>query len=179
MGATRVNPMQGKHHSEETKKKIADARKPYVMENHPGWKGGKRINHNGYVEVRVPEHPRARGNGYVFEHILVAEEKLGRPLDPNEVVHHRNKIKTDNSPENIEVIMRGEHSHLHARPQNRVVLICPVCGKTFSSKPSHVKNRTTCSFECAGVLFAKYYTGKPRDHKVSNEEKEAILCSIK
>jgi len=171
--------MQGKHHSEETKRKIAESRKPYVMENHPGWKGGRRINSAGYVEIHLPDHSRARGNGYVFEHILVAEEKLGRPLALNEVVHHRNKVKTDNSPENLEVIMRGEHSHIHARPQSRVDLICPVCGKTFSSKPSHVKKRTTCSPECAGVLFAKYYTGKPRDYCPTKKEKEEILCSIK
>ena len=37
------------------------------------WKGGI-IKRFGYNMVRNTEHPRAGGNGYVFEHILVWEE---------------------------------------------------------------------------------------------------------
>lgn len=65
------------------------------------WKGGK-IKHRGYVRVWTPEHPYAR-NSYVYEHRLVMEQKLGRHLDPNEYVHHKNGVKTDNSPENLEL----------------------------------------------------------------------------
>jgi len=34
--------------------------------------------------VRMPDHPRARTQGYVFEHILVMEAKLGRMLFADE-----------------------------------------------------------------------------------------------
>jgi HNH endonuclease len=59
--------------------------------------------------VRVPEHPRARtASGYVFEHILVMEERLGRELFPDEKVHHRNGVRNDNSPENLELWVKPQ-----------------------------------------------------------------------
>jgi len=79
----------------------------------PGWKGGKSKNSKGYILIRAPEHPRASPNGYVFEHIVVLEKKIGRPLQPTECSHHINGVKTDNRPENLEVVMIGAHTTFH------------------------------------------------------------------
>jgi hypothetical protein len=49
------------------------------------------------------DHPRARKNGYVCEHILVAEQMLGRSLEPGEEVHHRNLDRADNRLDNLKV----------------------------------------------------------------------------
>ena len=46
-------------------------------------------------------------------HDVIMEEVLGRPLQPNEVVHHKDGDKKNNSPDNLEVIDRAEHSRLH------------------------------------------------------------------
>lgn len=108
-----------------------------------------RINHNGYVEVYWPEHHRARGNGYVFEHIIVLEKKLGRRLKPNEHCHHVDQNKTNNNPENLEVVDIREHSKIHTKPKTGQTLICPNCGNEFYRKPSHVANSKYCSVKCS------------------------------
>lgn len=43
------------------------------------------------------------GRGIKFAHRLVMEEMLGRPLRQGETVHHRNGIRSDNRPENLEL----------------------------------------------------------------------------
>lgn len=46
-------------------------------------------------------------------HRVVAEAKLGRPLERDEVVHHRNGMKDDFLPDNIEVMTRAAHCREH------------------------------------------------------------------
>src|SRR5204863_5581815 len=72
------------------------------------WKGGRTVHKAGYVMVRVPDHPRVRASAYVFEHILVMEEQLGRFLIEGESVHHRNGVRDDNRPENLELWTRPQ-----------------------------------------------------------------------
>ncbi len=64
--------------------------------------GGRIHDKDGYVLIRVPEHPYA-SSGYVREHRLVIEGQLGRYLDPLEVVAHINGIPDDNRSENLRV----------------------------------------------------------------------------
>lgn len=70
---------------------------------------------NGYRMLPAPDHPRADSKGYVREHVLVAEKMLGRYLDEHEVVHHKDGDKTNNTPENLEVMTLSEHASLHAQ----------------------------------------------------------------
>ena len=69
---------------------------------HYNWKDGIKLN-CGYVMLSFPEHPRADRGGYVLEHILVMEKEIGRSLRKSENVHHKNGIRSDNRPENLEL----------------------------------------------------------------------------
>ena len=62
-----------------------------------------RVTNWGYRVLYMPEHPNANSAGEVFEHTLVMSQILGRALYPNENVHHKNGIKLDNRPENLEL----------------------------------------------------------------------------
>ncbi len=81
----------------------------------------KHLRQYGTLEVPVREPQVTKGyinrNGYrvvcfggrvILEHRLVMEQKIGRPLFDYENVHHRNGVRDDNRPENLE---------LWARPQ--------------------------------------------------------------
>lgn len=92
--------------------------KPRAGEDSNFWQGG--IAHtNGYRWVLMKDHPAAWKTGYVAEHRLVMEEYLGRFLEPDEIVHHKNENKTDNRLENLELLTSSEHGQEHARRKPR------------------------------------------------------------
>ncbi|HEV2928017.1 MAG TPA: HNH endonuclease [Propionibacteriaceae bacterium] len=52
----------------------------------------------------MENHPNAKSTkGWIAEHVWVMAQMLGRPLRPGETVHHRNLIKGDNDPSNLEL----------------------------------------------------------------------------
>ena|SRR3990167_9417979 len=69
----------------------------------------------GYILICNPKHPFSNNKGYVREHRLVMERHIGRYLNSNEVVHHKNGIKDDNRIENLELFPNiSEHMKFHA-----------------------------------------------------------------
>lgn len=68
-----------------------------------------------YEYVINKSHPRANQAGAVYTHILIAEEKIGRPLLSEEVVHHRDLNKLNNDPSNLMIFAsNGDHVRFHA-----------------------------------------------------------------
>ena len=61
----------------------------------------------GYVQIRI-----IKGNGksgkYKYEHRIVMEQMIGRELLANESVHHKNGIRNDNRPQNLELWSKGQ-----------------------------------------------------------------------
>lgn len=82
----------------------------FMGEKHPNWRGGRSKTKSGYILVRSLEHPFCSKLGYIPEHRLTMEKKLGRYLKKNEIVHHLNGVKDDNREENLKIFSsRGEH----------------------------------------------------------------------
>lgn len=73
------------------------------------------MNINGYDATWCPNHARTIGNsGCVYDHILAAEQMLGRSLTSEEVVHHIDENKSNNSFTNLIVFKtRADHSRFH------------------------------------------------------------------
>jgi hypothetical protein len=86
-------------------------------EDHPNWVRGSTINSDGYRFILRSTDSSAKR--YEAEHRLVMESVLGRKLSSDEVVHHVNRIKTDNRPENLAVLSRAEHAAVHAAEDRR------------------------------------------------------------
>ncbi len=79
-------------------------------DKHNCWKGGRLTSHSrGYIRTYNPEHPQTDSLGYVYEHRLVVEERIGRYLENQEDVHHINGNTSDNRSENLELLPHGEH----------------------------------------------------------------------
>lgn len=121
------HPMYGKHHSEETKLKISNnkernkkislalkgIKKPLGEKSH-AWKGGK-TNSKGYIYVYSPNHPYSNKK-HVAEHRLIVENKIGRYLKKEEIIHHINEKRNDNRIENLMIFKNcSEHMKFHQK----------------------------------------------------------------
>lgn len=129
-----INIKKGSHPSDESKKKISEAK----------FKGGigyKKKRSDGYISIYFPEHPKASKDGTVMEHILVIEAVLGRHLKENEIVHHKNEDRSDNRVCNLQLMTTSEHMRYHnlkriqekGRVPNSKRIINETTGQVFNS----------------------------------------------
>lgn len=120
------------------------------------WKGGRIKSTHGYICVKNPNHPKAMGSGYVYEHIVVAERTAGRSMLPGEVVHHLNGVKSDNRPENLKICRdQKEHFLIHQRQRaerecgNPELRQCTFCKKWDIPNNLNRLNGSPYHKECA------------------------------
>lgn len=75
-------------------------------EDHGKWRGGRMIDKDGYILIRV-------GKEYVQEHRLVIESLIGRKLKDDELGHHVDEDRSNNIPENLELMTLSWHMKFH------------------------------------------------------------------
>ena len=61
-----------------------------------GSEGSKQKHSNGYILLK-------KDRKWIMEHRAIMEQTLGRKLHPYERVHHKNGVRDDNRPENLEL----------------------------------------------------------------------------
>lgn len=90
----------------------------YAGAGNPKWRGGKFTDQDGYILVKNRSHPFADNRGYIREHRLVMEEKLGRYLKPTEHIDHVNRIKSDNRLVNLRLSTQSQNNMNKAKQSN-------------------------------------------------------------
>lgn len=94
-----------------------------IGQDHPLFKIGKTLDTLGYVVLCSKIWGEDKGRR---EHRVVMERHLGRKLMTDEIVHHKNGNRLDNSLVNLEVMTRLQHNREHhGQGQD---LICKKCG---------------------------------------------------
>lgn len=67
---------------------------------------------NGYIEfTRGPNKSRS-------QHVVLMESRIGRRLNSDEVVHHIDGNRANNSIENLQLMTRSEHTSLHRKGEH-------------------------------------------------------------
>jgi len=111
------------------------ARKAYKRDQegtkNSSWKGGRvlmgqsckanRYCGAGYWYILNPDHPNAMKSGYVGEHIVIATDQRGEPLQEEECVHHKDFIKQNNHQDNLHICTRKHHRELHLQLEHIAV----------------------------------------------------------
>ena len=125
----------------------ANAKKGKKGSQHNLWKpvGSKRVTDHGYVMVKVAD------SDWQYEHRIVAKP------DAKQVTHHKNGVKTDNRPENLEILTPSEHITLHGRMRTDF-------GRRWSVKFEACRDCNGTSRHHVGLgLCTRCYQRKPID----------------
>lgn len=75
-------------------------------------KRDRKVSPDGYVLIKVPEHPKSF-RGFYYEHRLIVEKQINRILNDWETIHHINEDKEDNRLINLFLCSRSEHNKAH------------------------------------------------------------------
>ena len=106
----------------------------------PGFEYEPFLNDNGYAYLDLDwDHwlipfqtkaPNGKPRRQISEHRYVMSVLLGRPLAKHETVHHKNGVKWDNRPKNLELWIKVQPAGIRATDYH-----CPGCKCSISARP--------------------------------------------
>lgn len=121
-----------------------------VKRNH-NYKGGSITEHGYRVQYVGKDHHLADVRGYAYEHRLEAEKKIGRRLEPGEIVHHDDEDKLNNAPDNLKIVQGvGGHRLLHRKASSQLRL------------PEEANPQIPCACGCGQLFFKFDRLNRPR-----------------
>jgi HNH endonuclease len=115
------NSQKGKIISESIKEKIRitnlrnhDSQIDHIHPKSYGYEVvSRQLSTHGYVIIAtIPKYPLSDSNGHIYEHRFIFQESNRVCLLPWYDIHHINGVKTDNRIENLQPLMRSEHTRL-------------------------------------------------------------------
>ncbi len=91
--------------------------------------GDRRVDKSGYAWLKIGPAgtPGCNSAGWMLEHRHVMEGLLARPLASGEEVHHKNGVRDDNRPENLELWVTKQPKG--QRPEDLVAWAWEVIGR--------------------------------------------------
>lgn len=106
---------------------------------------------------------------------IIMEDYLGRPLEPDEIVHHIDHDPSNNKLENLELELLEHHVRYHQRKYYDKVVKCVWCGKEFlwtaksqiyfsdgvclARYRGYTKAGPFCSRKCSGIYGSYVQNG--------------------
>ena len=130
---------------------------------------------NGYEMLYMPTHHRADSTGCVYEHIVVAEKKLGRELKDDECVHHINEVRNDNREENLIVFKtKADHTAFHHGCE-------AILDGDIYWCPDKNKDKYRRVFECQSSAMGnnRFFVLRPLDRTISSTRSILPIIGIR
>jgi len=132
--------------------------------NSPGWRRGWTINNKGYILRFVPDHPNAPKNGYMMDHILIAEKVMGKVLPPGAEMHHVDENPSNNRNNNLVICeSKKYHAILHSRMRAFKACghahwrVCNHCKKWDDPRNMYTTYKTAHHRECENKYNRERY----------------------
>lgn len=140
-----------------------------VREQHSEWCW---FYNRGYIQYCAPDWKTK-----IYEHKLVAEFATGTRLGSKLHVHHKNRDKSDNRADNLQVVTEEEHDFIH-HGQRSMMVKCDVCNKSFERKNSHLNRNkhNFCSQQCMAMGYRKVKNRPTKDELAQLIENNSFLA---